>query len=317
MSFFKRAFLYFTTWSTYRRLYHRFVACFIHLDVTPEPIVFMTLLVKNEEDILEENLLFHKAMGIDGFIVTDNNSTDKTPDILKKYKRMGWIKEIIIEKGNNHVQEIWVDRMIVLARDRYKADWVINADADEFWYTSLGDLKKEFSNNTANVVMCPLKCVVPCEQTKNWQWEYVVKKPVDIPEKYGLSKYSIFCRQISKVVHRTQGYKRIYPGNHWVDMEIEKVTKKSNIVIYHYTIRGYQHYLNKIINGGKALENNPDQNIGQHWRYLYRLYLDGKLSEEYERIIGANCFERLLKEGIVEQDRTVCDFMQELYKQEE
>lgn len=317
MSFLKRAFLYFTTWFTYRRLYHRFVSFFIHLDVTPEPIIFMTLLVKNEEDILEENLLFHKAMGIDGFIVTDNNSTDKTPDILKKYERLGWIKEIIIEKGNNYDQEVWVDRMIVSARDRFKADWVINADADEFWYTSLGDLKKEFSNNTANVVVCPLKCVVPCEQTKNWQWEYVVKKPLDIPEKYGLSKYSIFCRQISKVVHRTQGYKRIYPGNHWVDMEIEKVTKKNNIIVYHYTIRGYQYYLNKVINGGKALENNPNQSFGQHWRYLYRLYLDGKLSEEYERIIGANCFERLLKEGIVEQDRTVCDFMQELYKQEE
>lgn len=317
MSFFKRAFLYFTTWSTYRRLYHRFVSFFIHLDVTPEPIVFMTLLVKNEEDILEENLLFHKAMGIDGFIVTDNNSTDKTPEIIRKYERLGWIKEIIIEKGNNYDQEVWVDRMIVSDRDRFKADWVINADADEFWYTSLGDLKKEFSNNTANVVVCPLKCVVPCEQTKNWQWEYVVKKPLDIPEKYGLSKYSIFCRQISKVAHRTQGYKRIYPGNHWVDMEIEKVMKKSSIVIYHYTIRGYQYYLNKVINGGKALENNPNQSFGQHWRYLYRLYLDGKLPEEYERIVGTNCFERLLKEGIVEKDRTVCDFMQELYKQVE
>lgn len=316
MSFLNRVFLYFTTWSTYRRLYHRFVSFFIHLDVTPEPIVFMTLLVKNEEDILEENLLFHKAMGIDGFIVTDNNSTDKTPEILRKYERLGWIKEIIIEKGNNYDQEVWVDRMIVSARDRFKADWVINADADEFWYTSLGNLKKEFSNNTANIVVCPLKCVVPCERTKNWQWEYVVEKPLDIPEKYGLSKYSIFCRQISKVAHRTQGYKRIYPGNHWVDMEIEKVTKKSNIAIYHYTIRGYQYYLNKVINGGKALENNPNQSFGQHWRYLYRLYLDGKLPEEYERIIGANCFERLLKEGIIEKDRTLCDFMQELYKQE-
>ena len=34
--------------------------------------LFMTLLVKNEEGMLEENLQFHKAMGVDGFIITDN-----------------------------------------------------------------------------------------------------------------------------------------------------------------------------------------------------------------------------------------------------
>ena len=43
---------------------------------TKEVKLFMTLLVKNEEGMLEENLQFHKAMGVDGFIITDNNSTD-------------------------------------------------------------------------------------------------------------------------------------------------------------------------------------------------------------------------------------------------
>ena len=42
---------------------------------TKEVKLFMTLLVKNEEGMLEENLQFHKAMGVDGFIITDNNST--------------------------------------------------------------------------------------------------------------------------------------------------------------------------------------------------------------------------------------------------
>lgn len=39
---------------------------------TKEVKLFMTLLVKNEEGMLEENLQFHKAMGVDGFIITDN-----------------------------------------------------------------------------------------------------------------------------------------------------------------------------------------------------------------------------------------------------
>lgn len=38
--------------------------------------LIITLLVKDEEDILETNIRFHKAMGADGFIVTSHNSTD-------------------------------------------------------------------------------------------------------------------------------------------------------------------------------------------------------------------------------------------------
>ena len=49
---------------------------------TRKPRLVMTLLVKNEEDMLERNLCFHKRMGVDAFIVTDNNSTDRTPEII-------------------------------------------------------------------------------------------------------------------------------------------------------------------------------------------------------------------------------------------
>ncbi len=37
--------------------------------------IIMTILVRNEENIIEENVLFHKAMGVDGIIITDNCST--------------------------------------------------------------------------------------------------------------------------------------------------------------------------------------------------------------------------------------------------
>lgn len=99
--------------------------------LTPSPRLIMTLLVKNEEDVLEDNLLFHKAMGVDGFIITDNNSTDRTSEIIRKYKEKGWVKEVIEETATNYEQKEWVDRMIWKAKTVYKADWVINADADE------------------------------------------------------------------------------------------------------------------------------------------------------------------------------------------
>lgn len=104
---------------------------------TSNPILIMTLLVKNEEDILEESLRFHKAMGIDSFLITDNNSTDGTIEIIRKYQEKGWIKEVIFEKATNYNQKVWVDRMIKLAKKKYHADWVINADADELWYSPM------------------------------------------------------------------------------------------------------------------------------------------------------------------------------------
>ena len=87
------------------------------------PKLIMTILAKNEEDIIERQILFNKAQGINAFIVTDNNSSDKTPEIFKKYKDKGWILEIIDEKGEDHNQSLWVHKMIMLAKEKYGADW--------------------------------------------------------------------------------------------------------------------------------------------------------------------------------------------------
>ena len=57
--------------------------------------LIMTLLVKDEEEILEKNIRFHKEMGVDGFIVTSHNSKDKTDEILEKLKEEGIVLEII------------------------------------------------------------------------------------------------------------------------------------------------------------------------------------------------------------------------------
>lgn len=237
------------------------------------PRLIMTLLVKNEEDMLEENLIFHKAMGVDEFIITDNNSSDRTPEIIRKYKEKGWIVEAIEEKATDYQQKKWVDRMIWKAKSVHKADWVINADADEIWYAPFGDLKTELVSSQANVLTCEMKCVYPEEGKPFWQWGQTVEVVNDL-ERYNLSRYSLFARQNKKVIHRTAGYIQISMGNHKVTMFPKKVAK-SNIRIYHYNIRGKKPFLEKMINGGKQLEQNPKKHGGRHWRYFYQLYQRG------------------------------------------
>lgn len=275
----------------------------------PNPVLIMTLLVKNEEDMLEENLCFHKAMGVDGFIVTDNNSSDGTAEIIRKYQEKGWIKKVIVETATNYNQKVWVDRMIEYAKKDCHADWIINADADELWYSPTGSLKTEITNTKANVLKCSMKYMYPEEGKSFWQWSEAIC-PINNPLRYntyGLSRYSLFVSQRGKVMHRSTSYVQISTGNHKV-LVMPRNKKKSQICIYHYSIRGKARFLEKMINGGKQLEKNPHKHIGMHWRYFYQLYRDGQLENEYDRIIGACSFERLKQDGYIRTDSTIPDF---------
>lgn len=276
---------------------------------TRSPKLVMTLLVKNEESMLEENLLFHKSMGVDEFIITDNNSTDGTLDIIRKYQEKGWVKELIIETATNYEQKEWVDRMIWKAKTAFHADWVMNVDADELWYSPSGNLKNELSQTSANVLNCRMYSLYPEENRPFWEWDKTVGYVSD-PEKYDLSIYSIFERQNKKVIHRTDGYLQISMGNHKVKM-FPMRSENSDIRVYHYNIRGKRQFMEKMINGGKQLEQHKGKHGGRHWRYFYQLYKEGQLEQEYNRVIGTNSFDRLMQDGYIQTDRTIVEYFKQ------
>jgi glycosyltransferase involved in cell wall biosynthesis len=280
---------------------------------TRTPRLIMTLLVKDEEDILEDNLIFHKYMGVDYFIVTDNNSTDRTPDILQKYRQMGWIKEIIEEHSTDYSQKEWVDRMVWRAKSRYHAEWVINADADELWYSPVGSLKSELIDTHANVLLCDIKNVYPEENRVLTRWNRMVN-PVDDKGQYELSPFSLFESQRHKVIHRTAGYLQIGKGNHKVIM-FPRHKQESNIRIYHYNIRGKQHFMHKMINGGQQCENNKSRHGARHWRYFYSLYKEGRLEMIYEDVIGSPHYKELQRAGYIYIDNTIPDTFKRIFQQ--
>lgn len=280
-----------------------------------KPRLYMTLLVKNEIDIIEKNLIFHKKMGVDGFIVTDNGSSDGTYEVLEKYKNQGIIKELILDKEPAYNQNEKVNKMILIARDKYNADWVMNVDADEFWYSGGHDLKKEISKSTQNVIKCPMVNVYPDEE-EFINSCYVVDKTSFEKEKYDFPTFSLYNQQFPKVAHRVKGYKMISMGNHNADMtkKSEKISK--DILIYHYSVRGKEHFKNKMVNGAiaayKVKGDNP--NISTHWKYFYeRLVVEGAdVETEYNRYIGKEYFNELVARGILKYDNRVKTFMEEI-----
>src|SRR4051794_41165345 len=102
----------------------------------------MALKVRDEGDVLEANLRYHHALGVDHFVVTDNGSTDSTPEILRRYEDAG-LAHVISEPGTDYRIRgpAWLTDMARLAATELGADWVIHTDADEFWLPAQGSLK--------------------------------------------------------------------------------------------------------------------------------------------------------------------------------
>ena len=278
------------------------------------PHIVMTLLVKNEEQMLAQQIEFHHALGVDHFIVTDNNSTDGTPDIIRRYQEKGWVVDVIEEHATDYEQKAWVDRMVELARAKHHADWIINADADEFWLPACGSFSELLRATRANVLAGELHSVLP-EESKPWQeWTQLVRY-VDDYEAYGLSRFSIFERQNKKVLHRSRGYLQISMGNHKVSM-LPHIEHRADITIFHFNVRGREQFMQKMINGGKQLEQHKGRHGGRHWRYFYKLYKEGKLAEEYDRVVGTHVRDRLLSEGYIYEDTRLRDFLEKLNAKE-
>ncbi len=99
----------------------------------------MTLVVRDEEEILASNLDYHLAQGVDAILALDHGSTDATPEILREYERRGRLRWLN-DDAPSHDQA----RLLALAAEELGPEWVIHADADEFWMPTAGSLRDVF-----------------------------------------------------------------------------------------------------------------------------------------------------------------------------
>ena len=91
----------------------------------------VTAMVRDEADIITQWVDYHLAQGVDVIIVTDNASTDGTTEILQAYEAAG---SLVLHHDHRHEKQQGevVTRMAREAAAEHGADWVVNADADEF-----------------------------------------------------------------------------------------------------------------------------------------------------------------------------------------
>lgn len=277
--------------------------------------LIMTFVIKDEEDIIEKNIRFHKAMGVDGFIVTSHNSIDKTNEILEKLKDEGLVLEIIKQTSSMHQHHVWVTEMINLATKKYKADWIINADADEFYYSNSLNLKASIVKvPNANVLWTDSKMLFPDDRDDYLTCPYfLVRSFKSFEAEYlGIANGSgipigdaPLCR---KVIHRTKGFVRILMGNHAVRMANQIEVESADIRLYHYHIKNYKGYEAKILRWLEAAKLMPDGH-GGHVKAMIKLYEEGKLQSDYNEKYSSEMKSFLMEHGVVIIDPSVINFM--------
>ena len=261
-------------------------------------MIVMTILVKDEIDIIKMNIKTHAKLGVDAFVVMDNNSTDGTREILEELKKDYEIT-IIDEKGLYN-QAKWMKKLAKTAKDTYNPRWVINNDADEFWIPKDGKTIKEVLPKKGAVLTVQRYNMVLDETVSNgnfYEAKYHVHNPVFYRKETQLTQEypSIVLSKIGpKVITDPKGLLIIRGGNHkalhirnlwdyW--RHYDKIKRFSDIEVFHYVIRSYAQFEKHIINRKRLLEDKKHIRMGPHYRRWVKLYNEGKLQQEFEERI--------------------------------
>lgn len=107
----------------------------------------MTLLVRDEADIVEHLLVYHLNRGLDHVLAIDDGSTDGTREILDSFQKVGLLTLVPRPAGTYWDKEAqWQTQLARRAATEHGADWILPGDADEFWWPLWGDLKDVLSS---------------------------------------------------------------------------------------------------------------------------------------------------------------------------
>lgn len=273
-------------------------------------ILGMTYLVKDEVDIIEENIRYHSNVGVDNFVVIDNGSTDGTLEKLESLKnefKLTLIHRPVVD----YQQSNWRTEMSKISRKKYGSQWVIANDADEFYVCSSNNLKDHLSF-FGSVISCDRFNVLYTEddfnaEAKFYDQQYRVNYPIFYPKGIQTSwdKMSINLGCINgKVLVRTLGLLRQKGGNHRAWHLWGKINAKhsDDIKVYHFPIRSKAHFISHL-ERRKDLLNAGVTKMGDHYRRWVAMMDKGELDSELKRLALDDEYLRVLLDlGVVIDD---------------
>ena len=241
----------------------------------------MTVVVRDEEDVIDAQIAYHLHAGVDFVIATDNRSQDRTTEILERYERAGCLR-LIRERSDDMRQDVWVTSMARLAATEYGADWVLNADADEFWWPRGGSLKEVLATipRRYGVVRGFWRHFVPRPDDGSSFHERMTARLV-VPAHPG-DKTTIFHAH-QKVAHRATPEVVIEFGNHNADGPgLVPLRTWHPIEVLHFSLRSVSQ-LERKASGGWV--RNTDYEPALHQVLLDKAFREGRLEAYFESLV--------------------------------
>jgi glycosyl transferase family 2 len=262
----------------------------------------MTMLVRDEEDILDANLAFHLNAGVDFVIATDNGSTDGTAEILSKYALDGYVHTISKPGLFSQIEQVTL--MARLAATDFQADWVVNSDADEFWWPRGGSLKDVFA------------AVPPRFGSVRGMWRHFVPRPFG-PGFFAERMTVRLCVPIRhrfnahfKTAHRADPAVRVGGGNHDVtDMRLPPLVGWYPIDILHFPLRSLDQSEQKLVRWWLIVTNGGGVPVPR-MQEGYDAHREGRMQEYYDSyVVDDDALARGLCDGTLALDTRLRDVL--------
>lgn len=282
--------------------------------------IVMTLMVRDEADIIAAMIEHHLSQGVDLIIATDNGSVDGTREILADYARAGRVElhDYLTQDKN---QTAVVSGMASRAATVHGADWVINADADEFFVTRdpalnlrsaltmISPALGSFSVPVRNLTGTPARRGSGLRRLV-WQDHR--------DEETLMERYALHAHPSPDVIHIGRADVVVQQGNHGVNIPSQGQPSDAHAIeVLHLPWRSFEQYASKIENTGRSYDANPGLNPSprHHGMRDYRFFKAGFLEDMYimrhpgadpgpEFVHDSRILDHL--ESLLRGDRAVC-----------
>jgi hypothetical protein len=216
--------------------------------------VVMTLLVRDEHDVIDAHLDYHLNAGVDFVIATDHKSADGTREVLESYARAGHVH--LIRREEPRIQQgAWVTEMARMAAGTFGADWVINSDADEFWWPAGASLDDALAAVPAtHGVVYAVSRVFPPRPGSDW---FPERMTVRLEPSASINDPATPYRHVAKVAHRGHEAVNVLQGNHRITgVPFRELRGWSPLQLLHFPLRSPEQAAAKHFNTWTSWEQN-------------------------------------------------------------
>jgi len=268
----------------------------------------MTLLARDEADVVDSQIAFHLNAGVDFVIATDNLSEDGTTEILESYARDGHL-HLIREDSEYLRQADWITRMGRMAASDFGADWVIHSDADEFWWPRGGSLKEVLESVPARygIVRALLRQFVPRPDDGS---SFAERMTVRLSASAPINDPTSLFRPNLKIVHRADPNVDVSIGaQRLIGSPFVPLRGWYPIEFFHFPIRSLEQCERKYSHQTIAAGETPSP----YYDRVRALQAEGRLNEFYESlVIGDEALERGVANGSLVVDTRLRDALRVL-----